>query len=158
MGTWKQEAQSIGWDLGQNIKSTVDKASNIFDSLVGGARAQLQGVLNGSAVVGMNVNEIPNMRAAIRDYINQLEEHLNQVRTNADTTQAFKGEYATAIQEYVSAICEACKCVTSSLLAFSDKLVAVQEAYQARDAELKSAIGSSASDVQSSFSRYQEQR
>lgn len=157
MGTWRQEAQSIKWDLGQNIKSTVDKASNIFDSLVGGARAQLQGVLNGSTVVGMNVNEIPNMRNAIKYYVEQLEKHLEQVRIGADTTQAFKGEYATAIKEYVSAICEACGCVISNLLAFSDKLLAVQEAYQVRDAELKSAIGSSASDVQSSFSRYQDQ-
>lgn len=158
MGTWRQEAQSIKWDLGQNIKSTVDKASNVFDSLVGGARAQLQGVLNGSTVVGMNVGEIPNMRGAIRYYVEQVETHLKQVNEQADTTQAFKGEYATAIKEYVSAICTACECVTSNLLAFSDKLLVVQEAYQTRDAELKSAIGSSASDVQSSFSRYQEQR
>lgn len=158
MGTWRQEAQTVAWDVGQAVRSTTSQATGIFDSLVGGVKAQLQGVLNGSSVVGINVNEINNMRGAIRNYIAQLEEHLNQVRTNADTTQAFKGEYAVAIQEYVSAICEACKCVTSNLLIFSDKLVAVQEAYQARDTELKSAIGGSASDVQSSFTKYQEQR
>lgn len=158
MGTWRQEAQTVAWNVGQTIRNTTSQASGIFDSLVGGARAQLQGVLNGTTVVGINVNEIPNMRNAIRDYINGIEEHLNQVRTNADTSQAFKGDYAVAIQEYVSAICEACKCVTSNLLTFSDKLVEVQEKYQARDTELSSAISGSAGDIENSFARYQEQR
>lgn len=157
MGTWRQEAQKVTWNVNQGINAATDKASGMFDSLVSGVRAQMQGVLNGTTVVGINVNEIPNMRNAIREYVTRLDEHLNSVRTNADTTQAFKGDYAIAIQEYVSAICEACKCVTSQLLAFSDQLVKVQEAYQNRDVELKSAIGSSTSDVQSSFDKYQEQ-
>lgn len=156
MGTWRQNAQAIEWDSYQKFKSNVDKGTSLFDALVGGQRAKMQGMLNGSSTVGINVNEIPNMRAAIRDYVTRLDEHLNEVRTNADTNQAFKGEYAVAITEYVAAICEACKCVTSELLIFSDKLVEVQQAYEARDTELKSAIGGSASDVQSSFTRYQE--
>lgn len=158
MGTWRQEAQKLNWDVNQNLKSYGDKAGNFWESLVGGASAQVQGLLNGSTVVGINVNEIPNMRQAIRDYVTEIENHLEQVKINADTTQAFKGEYAVAIREYVAAISEACKCVTSNLLAFSDKLVDVQEAYQAQDETMKSTIAGSASDVESSFSRYQEQR
>lgn len=158
MGSWKQDAQSVLWNVYQDISSAKSAAETKFDQLVGGAKSQVTGMLNGTTVVGINVNEITNMRNAIRDYVSAIEDHLNNVKINADTTQAFKGEYATAVQEYVSAICEACKCVTSELLAFSDKLVDVQEAYQTRDTELKSSIGGSASDVQSSFSRYQERR
>lgn len=158
MGTWRQEAQSVAWDIKQTVNSAATNATSIFDNMVGGLKAKMTGALNGTTVVGINANEITNMRNAIRNYVSNLENHLDQVNQQAETNQAFKGDYAQAIRDYVAAICEACKCVTSNLLAFSDQLVGIQEAYAASDQSLKSAIGSSAGDVQSSFTKYQEKR
>lgn len=156
MGTWKQEAQSVVWDVNQNIKGVTDGANSIFSGLVGGAKAAVGSILNGSSVVGINVNEIENMKASISSYINDLETHLNEVKTQADTTGAFKGEYAVAIRQYVEAVAEACKCITSNLLIFRDKLTDVKAAYEASDANLKSAIGGASSEVEGAFQRYQQ--
>ena len=74
-------------------------------------------------MIGINANGIDDMRFAIRVYVENIESHLNQVLSEAEDTYAFKGAYANSIVEYVKAVCDVVKSLTSQLLIFSDKLV-----------------------------------
>lgn len=152
---WRTEGQKLVWNINSEIDSITTNLGDMFDSLVGGASAAVGDLLAGTSAVGINVNEIPNMQAAIKDYVQKLDIHLEKVRTDADTTQAFKGEYATAITSYVEAITKACGCVTSQLLKFSDQLKEIKDAYEKQDVEMASSIKGTAADVESGYQRYE---
>ncbi|MGE5456622.1 MAG: hypothetical protein ACM3O4_05950 [Ignavibacteriales bacterium] len=154
--TWKTDVQKVIFDASQGAKSLSSNLSNYFESLVNSASTTVGSLLRGSSVIGINANEIPNMRSAIREYVKNLEAHLEKVVTDADTSGAFKGEYASAVTVYVSAIAEACKCVTSQLLAFSDQLKEVSDAYQAQDREMSQRIKDTAASTADQFTKYQE--
>lgn len=154
---WRTEGQKLAWNINSEIDSIASNLGDMFDSLVGGASAAVGDLLAGTSAVGINVNEIPNMQAAIKDYVKKLEAHLEKVRTDADTKQAFKGEYAIAITKYVESITLACGCVTSQLLKFSDQLKDIKEAYEKQDVELATKIKGTAADVEGSYQRYESQ-
>lgn len=154
--TWKTDVQKVIFDASQGVKAISSNLSNYFESLLDSAGNAVGTLLRGSSVIGINANEIPNMRAAIREYVNALEAHLEKVKTDADTAGAFKGEYADAVKVYVAAIAEACKCVTSQLLAFSDQLKEVSDAYLAQDREMSQRIKDTAASTSDQYTRYQE--
>lgn len=154
--TWKTDVQKVIFDASQGAKSLSSNLSNYFESLVNSAGTAVGSLLRGSSVIGINANEIPNMRNAIREYVTALETHLEKVKTDADTSGAFRGEYADAVKIYVAAIAEACKCVTSQLLAFSDQLKEVSDAYAASDQALSQRIKDTAASTSEQFTRYQE--
>lgn len=154
--TWKTDVQKVIFDASQGAKTLSSNLSNYFESLINSAGSAVGSLLRGSSVIGINANEIPNMRSAIREYVTALETHLEKVVTDADTSGAFKGEYASAVKVYVAAIAEACKCVTSQLLAFSDQLKEVSDAYIAQDQELSKRINDTAASTSEQFTRYQE--
>lgn len=154
--TWKTEVQKVLFDASQDVKSRVSMLSSFFESQLNHNAAEIYSLMNGSSVVGINVHEIPNMRSAIRIYVQDLERHLDEVATNADTSPAFKGEYADAITSYVTAITRACKSVTTQLLAFSDQLKEVSDSYEAQDRTLSENIRRSATGAEEQYQRYEE--
>jgi len=154
--TWKTEVQKVLFDASQDVKTKVSMLSSFFESQINQNAAEVFSFMNGSSVIGINVHEIPNMRNAIRIYVQDLERHLDEVATNADTSPAFKGEYAAAITSYVTAITHACKSVTTQLLAFSDQLKQVSDAYEAQDRTLSENIRRSASGAEEQYQRYEE--
>lgn len=105
---------------------------------------------NGYSVVGINVNEIPNMRTAIRNYVETVQNKLNELNVIASSEEAMKGAgIQEAIKEYVRSVSDYCQSLTSQLLAFSDKLVKVQEAWENSDANISSSVSSSAAETSS---------
>ncbi len=157
MGTLSTAAQKLQWDVNSTITNAKNRFSDLCDSIKGRFRAIQGSVLNGD-VVGINVDEIDNMRQAIRDYVNALEKHLQQVKTDADNTNAMRGDYATEVRGFIEAVCETCEEVISYLLAFSDKLVEVKEAYAKKDETMASDIRTQAGDLRSSQEKYTEQK
>ncbi len=151
---WRNEVQKVTWDVTQGVSNTFEKAVDGAFGFVSGAVSDISGFLGGTSVVGINVAEIPNMKIAIEQYVQQLEAHLETIETQTDTNIAFKGEYAVAVKQYVSAVKAACIAVTSGLLAFADQLTDIQAKYEAYDTTLKSKIGTDASNVESQFQKY----
>lgn len=155
MGTLSTEAQKVVWNVNSVIKNIGDGAEDIFNSIIGRVGSAAGGILNGD-VVGINEAQIPAMQEAIRNYVNAIQSHLQTVNTSVDTNNAFKGEYAAAIKNFVQAVCTACECVTSNLLQFNKKLDEVYAKYLEKDTTMASEITAQAGEIESSFTRYTE--
>lgn len=155
MGTFSTDAQKVIFNVKSTFGGIADSLQDAFQSVVGRVGATAAGLLNGD-VVGINGAEIPNMQTAIRNYIDELQRHLDTVKTNTSTTNAFKGQYAMAVTEFVNAVCDACGCVISNLLEFNQRLDEVYAAYQAKDEQMASDIKAQGAELNSRFQRYTE--
>lgn len=149
MGSIKQEAQKVMYSANETIRSTSDLFKSRFNSAISGLSAQFSGLVNGD-IVGINVNHISQMKAAINNYVDDLKDHLSKMKSNANTSNAFKGEYAKAVTEFVQAIEIACGYVIESLLSFNTQLDEVAEKYQAKDTEVAGDIRNQAEQLKPS--------
>lgn len=160
MGTWRTEAKSIGFNASQLVKNKVESLKSQLGNVVKRASVGINSFAtlgNTNGLIGINATQIKNMRGAIKTYVTELESHLDTVNATASTAGAFKGEFAVAVTDYVTAVTFACKAVISELTAFSDLLVKVEQAYASKDETLASSITSSAKEVESNYQTYQEQ-
>lgn len=151
-----QNTQKVSWDVGANINQASSSTSNVFSEMSASGTNDIISTMNKYNLVGINANQIDDMRFAIRVYVENIETHLNQVLDFASDTYAFKGQYAEAIKEYVQAVCDVVKSLTSQLLAFSDKLVEVKAAYEEKDMNLARSINAQTTNTQSGVGRYEE--
>lgn len=155
MGTIQQMAQEVKYAAGQALSNITSGIKNKFDEIVGGLQAKVEGLFSGD-VVGINTNEIPNMQNAIASYIEGLEAHLIEMKTNATTDEAFKGQYAGAITDFVAAVKDCCYAVISQLEAFSAQLDEVKVTYEERDQQLASDISSQADELRSAYQAFDQ--
>ena len=153
-----QNTQKVSWDVGNSINQANSGASNVFSDMASSGGANIIETMGNYNMVGINANQIDDMRFAIRVYVENIESHLNQVMSEAEDTYAFKGGYANSIVEYINAVCDVVKSLTSQLLIFSDKLVEIKEAYLERDINLTRSISGVASNTQTGVNRYEETR
>lgn len=154
--SWRQTVQEAVFDAGTFVDQNITKFTQAFDSVVINKVGEFIDTIKGGTVVGINTQEISNMRAAIRSYCETLDAHLDTIESKTDTQIAFKGEYALAVTEFAVAVKKVCKALTSQLLAFSDQLVEVEKAYNAQDVELKGSIDTDASNIASSVTAYEQ--
>ena len=153
-----QNTQKVSWDVGTNINQANSGVSNTFSDMASSGSANIIETMGNYNMIGINANGIDDMRFAIRVYVENIESHLNQVLSEAEDTYAFKGAYANSIVEYVKAVCDVVKSLTSQLLIFSDKLVEIKEAYLEKDINLTRSISGVASNTQTGVNRYEEMR
>lgn len=97
-------------------------------------------------VVGINAQKVGLMRIKIREYVEAIYNHLDKIDAETDANIAYKGEdVQAAVKNYINSLKTYCKKLTSDLLAFSDKLGDVEDAwikYQKQTAEnINSAAG-----------------
>ncbi len=98
-------------------------------------------------VVGLNTTQIGAMRGAIREYVNKIEGIISGVKATAEASNAFKSadeSVETAVATYVDKVKDYCINLTSDLLAFSDKLKDVQNAWEAATGAMAENINTSA--------------
>ena len=146
-------------NLSSAVKTQADSAySEIIGSaskIKGGGLFSSGASFSGSATtVGINEAEIPAMKNAVTEYIDRLNQHLQQVQTEADTSQAFKGDYSTAIKNFVESVCTSCRFIISNLHAVNDDLDKVMASYREKDAGLAGDLNSNAGGVESAFTEY----
>ena len=153
-----QNTQKVSWDVGANINQASSSTSNVFSEMSASGTNDIISTMNKYNLVGINANQIDDMRFAIRVYVENIESHLSQVLAEAEDTYAFKGTYAKSIVEYVEAVCDVVKSLTSQLLIFSDKLVEIKEAYLEKDINLTRSINGMTGSTQSGVNRYDEMR
>lgn len=113
-----------------------------------------------SDVIGIQAAEVPNMRQAIRSYIERIVAHLDKIEDKLNPTGAFQSEEINAaVTGYLGSVKEYCIVLTTDLNRFSEKL---QEVY---DTWLKSTQGYAADSINTAAAaldsaagaRYQEQ-
>lgn len=150
--TEKTDAQNVG--LYENISSMTNQRNQQRNMGYSGG-----GTTWGYDVVGINTSMIPQMRQAIRTYVDRVYAQLDKVQANTDPTIALKGTgMENAVTEYVENVVKYCKALCSNLLAFSDKLVKVEEAWRTSDQNMSSKVNSGSSELNSAAGQtYTEQ-
>lgn len=156
--SWRTEVQSVQFKITDNLRNKFDTFRAYLDGKVGTAKAQFNTMVTGTSYIGINGQKIVYMRDAIRNYVKEIQDHLDKVVEDASTEKAFHGDYAKAVTEYVKMVEETCKSYTTALLEFSDNLDIIADAYHQKDETFASSIRNTAGEASSMASTYTEQR
>lgn len=110
-------------------------------------------------VVGISADKIPEMRDAIRAEVQGIHTYLDGITVDTDADGAYKSEEVQrAVQAYIAKVKEYSKALTSDLLAFSDKLQDVYDAWKlSTDTFATDSIDPSTSQFDSVTDQYVEQ-
>lgn len=105
------------------VQNFGDKMSSILSKVQGYAGTAFEVAKNGETFVGINYGEVPNIRAAIKQYVLDIQTVLAKLNTEATTDNAIKGtELVKSVAAYVKAVDDVSSAYVSSLLAYSDKM------------------------------------
>ena len=135
------------------VKNRIDARGNITQASAAGPNDFT------ASVVGMNVNKIPSMKAAIRTYVNKIKTQVNRLHTDVKTDKAFKssdGSVEDAVSRYLQSVETYCNNLTSALLAFNDKLTDVEKAWETSMEHLSSTIEDDKNKVENAADLYTE--
>lgn len=117
----------------ENSRTPANDATSIVNKAVSSLTGEKY------SVVGINVNQIDNMREAIRQYVSEIKNHLDGIEPLANADNAYKSEEVQrAVRDYISKVKQYCLNLTSQLLAFSDQLVEVKYAYLSKMSNIAS--------------------
>ena len=121
-----------GWEksnLDISVNNTIDNHNNW--SSIGNVGQNDDFGDGGYSVVGINVNQIPNMRTAIREYVDKITNHMDNINPILSSSSAFQSdEVKIATEKFINTVKEIVSNYLSGLLVFSDKLEDISEVYQ----------------------------
>ena len=99
---------------------------------------------SGYDIIGIKAGKIENMRTEIQNYVNRVQNKLNDcLETNdKELSKAIRGSaLESAVNAYINKVKLYCQNVTSDLLAFSDKLADVGNQWIAATSKMAGDIG-----------------
>lgn len=137
-------------DTFASLKSTTDST---FSSTSSNTIKNVESLFKENSVIGIRVSDIPTMKEAINNYVYGIKEALNELY-NYDPQVAFKGEYATAMADYIEAIKKCCSAIASNMLSFNDQLTNVQTAYETKATQSASVIKQMGASASSAYTEY----
>ena len=140
------------------VQGVSDRISGVVQGVQGYAGGLISTIQNGSPFVGMNYDQIPNVRQSIRDYVTAIQTAADELNTSAEVNQGVRGEIVDATKQYVQAVKDVCDAYASQLLAYSDKMQEYYENYAAADTEVSGNVATEASQLSGSVDTYTEQR
>lgn len=157
MATWQTELQKAKQTVVSKFNDGKRTITDFFSGTVNKKVSEVNSFFkNGATVVGINVNQIPNMKTAIRQYVADIEKALAELK-NYDPTVAFQGDQIViALKDYIDAVIETCGAIVSNMLAFNDQLTEIEKAYRTKDVSAASTISNSAESTRSAYTRYTE--
>ena len=127
-----------------------DILGNLRSGIQGWAGAIKTSVANGSAFVGLNYEQVPNIRQAIRDYVKKIQDAANGLNDAAQAENAVKGEVVAATQQYLKALKEVLDAYITGLLVYSDNMERYYRAYKTSDTTLSSDVSQEATSLSNS--------
>lgn len=140
MANWVTETTASSFDQNSAINSAMTNRQGVRETGAGntgnnGARAGFLGIggSEGLSLVGLSATKIDTVRQTIRDQVSQIEAHLNNMDSAAETKGAFvshDGSVETSVKAAVDNVKQYVINLTSGLLAFSDKLADVKNTWQ----------------------------
>lgn len=156
MGVIEKFVRSTGERATDTLRNFGDKLKTVVSRVQGYCGTAFEVAKNGSTFVGMKYDEIPNIRAAIRTYVTNVQKEVDKLNTEAVNTNALKGEVAAAANSYVKAVSDVANAYVSSLLAYSDKMYEYGENYKQSDTNVASNVSDEASSLAGSAEVYTE--
>lgn len=181
MGNWEARTKNSGFDAnaagtgamsardaqrsGANVNSSFGYQPGVTwynpftwgNQGVDGQTAQSMG---GYSIVGIDATKVDGMRNQIRTSVTAVQNYLDGIDATVDAAAAFRSEeIVTAVQGYVNSVKEYSKALISDLLAFSDKLQDVKEAWEASSQSFASdSIDTNTSSMSDATTYYTEQK
>ncbi len=145
-------------NFSQNIIQGGESFLGTAKSIVGNYLGSLGSQLLTGDFVGMDYNQVPAMRQAIRDYVKNIQDAVDKLNTDANANQAMHGEIETATKSYVQSVSDAAKAYTSQLLKLSDNMQEAYESFLAHEEHLSGEISGQSKDLSGSVETYTEQK
>lgn len=152
MGTIATEFDKLAWKAGNGISDFASKASSLFSSIVGDAKASIQGLFSGD-VVGINVNGVPAMQEAVKAYVENLQETLNNFAKEVQTDEAFAGtKLSETVHSFIDAIKDICNALIEDLLQFNTQLQEYADKYNENiESTLSQSISGQADELRQAY-------
>lgn len=154
MASFYNETSTTGFDAQTFTAQTSGTRSKTRES----SQASFIGQFSTYDVVGLNTTQIGPMKEAIRKYVDDVYEHLKNVKVTTEPSIALKGTgMEEAVKTYIANVVAYCEALCSNLLAFNDKLTKVEEAWRNSDKNMSSKVAAGESDLSAATSTYTEQ-
>ena len=122
------------WNVNTTKRSDFDATSHVASAMEALGRPFDQGARLITSVdydvVGMNADQIPEMRNAIRNYVSIVTNKFEAIETSVNRNTAMRNETVqNALKEYLEAVKESLMVLVTQLSAFSDKLADVYNSW-----------------------------
>ena len=154
MSNWSTESLKSEFDSNSFIKKNMHDFDRTFTET---DYNFFEGRASNYDVVGINANKVDDMRQAIRDYVKNIENYLDNIDPLENADGAFKSEEVQdAVSEYLKSLKEYCKNFTSGLLAFSDQIGAFKYQWLESTKRMASTITSDRNSINDISEHYTE--
>ena len=150
MGTLATTIHGVTTGVGSLFGNALASIKSGFQTVVGDVTAWAEGIYAGD-VTGINMNRLDDMKNAVENYCQKLEQHLDAMQTSVKTDEAFAGGYAEAVTEFLGAIKDCCYAIINNLREFKKKLDEVGEKYSIKNDEVASSLTDQAQELRSRF-------
>lgn len=135
MANWEATTQASSFDAQAAARTAMDSRNSTRSSSNASGGYNPGGLFGWGksefSIVGIDANRVPEMREQIRSSVQAIQNHLDGIESQTNSSNAFRSEeIKAAVEKYVDAVKEYSKALISDLLAFSDKLQEVREAWE----------------------------
>lgn len=111
---WRETAQQVVFNASMAGKDFDDKKSEVQES----------------SVIGINANKVDLMNSAIKDYVDNIEKHLEYIKNYIETNNNIFSKYDEKLNDYVDGITKSCSIVTNNLIDLKNQLEDVKKEYE----------------------------
>lgn len=102
----------------------------VFNASLAGRDDESKNEVKETSVIGINVNKIDSMNSTIKDYVDNLEKHLEYLKEYVKTNNDLFLKYDEQLNNYVLDITKTCNVVTNKLIDLKVQLDDVKHEYE----------------------------
>ena len=102
----------------------------VFNASLAGKDDESKNEVKETSVIGINANKIDSMNSTIKDYVDNLEKHLEYLKEYVKTNNDLFLKYDEQLNNYVLDITKTCNVVTNKLIDLKVQLDDVKQEYE----------------------------
>ena len=102
----------------------------VFNASLAGRDDESKNEVKETNVIGINANKVDSMNSAIKDYVDNLEKHLEYLKEYVKTNNDLFLKYDEQLNNYVLDITKTCNVVTNKLIDLKVQLDDVKHEYE----------------------------
>ena len=102
----------------------------VFNASLAGRYDESKNEVKETSVIGINANKVDSMNSAIKDYVDNLEKHLEYLKEYVKTNNDLFLKYDEQINNYILDITNTCNVVTNKLNDLKVQLDDVKHEYE----------------------------
>ena len=102
----------------------------VFNASLAGRDDESKNEVKETSVIGINANKVDSMNSAIKDYVDNLEKHLEYLKEYVKTNNDLFLKYDEQLNNYILDITNTCNVVTNKLIDLKVQLDDVKQEYE----------------------------